>query len=95
MIWCPNLRAFWCFNLFGMKPVDAWITLEQAKLVIEAEIARRGWGSFDQRTYQRARLRTGGKWLCRGFVSGLRSGVMIVEIDGRTGELLRASVDGR
>ena len=79
----------------GRKPTEAWITSGQAKLIVEAEIAHRGWGSYDQRTYQRVRLRNGGRWLCRGFVSGILGGVMIIEIDGRTGTVLRASAGGR
>ncbi len=80
---------------WGRKPAEAWISSEQAKLIIEAEIGRQGWGRFDHRTYQRVRLKTGGKWLCRGFVSGIRGGVMVIEIDGQTGEVLRASAGGR
>ncbi len=77
------------------KPAEVWITSEQAKLIIEAEIDRQGWNRFDQRTYQRIRLKNGGRWSCRGFLSQALGGVMVIEIDGQTGELLRASVGGR
>ena len=77
------------------RTAEQWITREQAMLIIDAEVTRRGWSSFDQRTYNRVRADDGVRWQCHGFVTGVRGGVMLIEIDARTGALLRASAGGR
>ena len=46
--------------LWGETPPACGLTLEQAQLIIEAEIARRGWSRFDVRFYSRFRTKA---WL--------------------------------
>ncbi|MEW6437431.1 MAG: hypothetical protein AB1508_09745 [Pseudomonadota bacterium] len=72
------------------------LSAETAQAIIEAEIAKRNWNRFDDRDYHIGHLDDGRAiWRCRGFVRGMRGGVMVIEIDARTGDLLRATAGGR
>ena len=79
----------------GPLTAQALITQEQARSIIEAEVARRNWSEFDVRTYSLFQSKDGLRWLCQGFMSRALGGVMNIEIDGQTGELVSASAGGR
>lgn len=81
--------------LWPRTPQETGLTLEQAKVIIEAEITRRGWSRFDLRTYSRFKTSDGPKWHCQGFVSGIRGPVMNIRINAQTGELVGATAGGR
>lgn len=72
-----------------------YLSADKAKAIIEAEIAKRNWTAYDARDYHLSRTEGRAIWRCRGFVRGQRGGVMVLEIDARTGALLRATAGGR
>lgn len=72
-----------------------YLSAESAKAIIEAEIAKRNWTAYDARDYHLSRTEGCAIWRCRGFVGGQRGGVMVLEIDARTGALVRATAGGR
>jgi hypothetical protein len=78
------------------RPLDEdYLSAETAQAIIEAEIAKRNWHGYDDRDYHIGHTEGRAIWRCRGFVRGKRGGVMVLEIDARTGDLLRATAGGR
>ena len=81
--------------LWPTIPPKVGLTLEEAQGIIEAEIARRGWSHFDVRTYAQFETKNGLVWHCQGFLSSAIGPVMNIEIDARTGELVKGVAGGR
>jgi hypothetical protein len=86
-------------RLFGRAPADKpLLSREAATSAIEVEIERQGWSGFDKRRYALCRHRGRRLWRCSGCLSTewlsrvfrLRGSEMLVEIDARTGDVVRA-----
>lgn len=78
----------------GSPITQALITQEQARSIIEVEIARRGWSRFDLRIYSLLQSKDGIGWHCQGFISETPDSVMNIKIDGQTGGIVHASAGG-
>ena len=70
----------WAAALHGSEEREALLSRDQAKAILDQEIARRGWAGYDPRNYTMTRSegpRSEGRavWRCRGLVSGDRGGV--------------------
>ncbi len=84
------------FTIFKRPPAEeGLLSMDQAKAIIEPEIERRNWGVYDMRGYSMERRKGQALWRCSGGMVGKRGGWLTVEIDAKTGELIRATAGGR
>lgn len=84
------------FTIFKRPPAEeGLLSIDQAKAIIEPEIERRNWGGYDMRGYSMERRNGQALWRCSGGMVGKRGGWLTVEIDAKTGVILRATAGGR
>lgn len=86
------------FSLFKRKrpPIEEDVlSLERAKQIIEAEIQRRDWGTYRLPRYSLERQNGQKIWRCFAFPPHIRGPGMTIDIDAKTGEVIRAAIVGK
>lgn len=86
------------FGIFKRKAEVAeseYLSMDQAKAIIEPEIGRRKWGGYNMRSYSMELRKGQTVWQCSGGMMGKRGGWLTVEIDAKTGEFLKIHAGGR
>ena len=81
--------------LWTRTPSEIGLTLEQAKVIFEAEITRCGWPRFRRANLLTVPNKQRSRWHCQGVLSGIRGPVMNIRIDAQTGKLVSTTAGGR